>query len=63
MRVVAIGAGAWGKNIIRNLDELGVLAGIVEGNTERLNGYGEQYRALRCSRTGALRCNLRTATR
>ena len=43
MRVVAIGAGAWGKNIIRNLDELGVLAGIVEGNSERLNGYGEQY--------------------
>lgn len=43
MRIVAIGAGAWGKNIIRNLNELGVLAGIVEGSSERLNEYAEQY--------------------
>lgn len=39
MKVVAIGAGAWGRNIVRNLDELGVLSGIVEGNNERLNAY------------------------
>ncbi|WP_353248072.1 Gfo/Idh/MocA family oxidoreductase [Salinisphaera sp. T31B1] len=43
MRVVAIGAGAWGKNIIRNLHELDALGGIVEGNGERLNEYAEQY--------------------
>lgn len=43
MRVVAIGAGAWGKNIIRNLDEIGALGGIVDGNTERLNAFGQQY--------------------
>ncbi len=32
MKIVAIGAGAWGKNIIRNLEELGALSGVVEGN-------------------------------
>ena len=43
MRVVAIGAGAWGKNIIRNLAEIGALGGIVDGNADRLNEFGEQY--------------------
>lgn len=43
MRLVAIGAGAWGKNIIRNLAELGVLAGITEPTAERLRDYGVQY--------------------
>ena len=43
MRVVAIGAGAWGKNIIRNLSEMGVLAGIVEGNSESLSSSGICY--------------------
>lgn len=43
MRIVAIGAGAWGKNVIRNLEDLGVLAGIVEGNNERLNAYAEGH--------------------
>lgn len=43
MRIVAIGAGAWGKNIIRNLYDMGVLAGIVEASDERLNNYAEQY--------------------
>ena len=43
MRIVVIGAGAWGKNIIRNLDELDALGGIVDGNAERLNEYGERY--------------------
>lgn len=43
MRIAVIGAGAWGKNIIRNLAELDALGGIVEGNAERLNEYGESY--------------------
>ena len=41
MKIVAIGAGAWGRNIIRNLEELGALSGIVEGNNQRLNAYAE----------------------
>lgn len=43
MKVVAVGAGAWGKNIIRNLDELGVLSGIVEGNNDLLNAYADDH--------------------
>lgn len=46
MKVVAIGAGAWGKNIVRNLEELGVLSGIVEGNNERLNAYASDHPSL-----------------
>ena len=43
MKIVAIGAGAWGRNVIRNLEDLGVLAGIVESNNERLNAYAEEH--------------------
>jgi len=43
MQIVAIGAGAWGKNIVRNLAELDALAGIVERNAERREEYGAQY--------------------
>ncbi len=43
MRVVAIGAGAWGKNIIRNLDALGALSGLVEPSADRLRDFGLQY--------------------
>jgi len=43
MRIVAIGAGAWGKNIIRNLHELDALAGIVDRNPEHLDTFAENY--------------------
>lgn len=43
MKIVAIGAGAWGKNIIRNLAELGALSGIVESNNERHNDYAQHH--------------------
>lgn len=33
-RSVVIGAGAWGRNLIRNLNDLGILAGIAESNPE-----------------------------
>jgi UDP-2-acetamido-3-amino-2,3-dideoxy-glucuronate N-acetyltransferase len=29
-RVAVLGAGYWGKNIVRNFAELGALAGVVE---------------------------------
>ena len=41
--VCVIGAGYWGKNHIRTLNELGYLGGIVETNQETLNGFSEQY--------------------
>ena len=43
---MAVGAGAWGKNIVRNLDELGVLSGIVEGNNDLLNAYANDHAGL-----------------
>lgn len=43
MRIVAIGAGAWGKNIIRNLSELNVLAGFVEPTDDRRMDFAARY--------------------
>ena len=41
--VCVIGAGYWGKNHIRTLNELGYLGGIVESNPDTLNRFAEQY--------------------
>jgi predicted dehydrogenase len=41
--VCVIGAGYWGKNHIRILNELGYLGGIVESNPDTLNRFAEQY--------------------
>lgn len=43
MKIVVIGAGAWGKNVIRNLHELQALAGIVDCNRSRLGSYAQAY--------------------
>jgi predicted dehydrogenase len=43
MRIVAIGAGAWGKNIIANLAALEALTGIADNHADRLCAYGWQY--------------------
>lgn len=43
MNIVVIGAGAWGRNIIRNLEALGALSGIVEGNDQRLNAHAQAH--------------------
>lgn len=42
-QVCVIGAGRWGKNHIRTLNSLGVLAGVVEFNTAALNEIKAQY--------------------
>ena len=42
-KVCVIGAGRWGKNHIKTLDNLGCLAGIVETNDENLNEFKEKY--------------------
>jgi UDP-2-acetamido-3-amino-2,3-dideoxy-glucuronate N-acetyltransferase len=41
--VCVIGAGYWGKNHIRTLNELGYLGGIVESNQETFNHFADQY--------------------
>ena len=43
MKVAVIGAGYWGKNLIRNFDALGVLAAICDNRKEVLQTFSKQY--------------------
>lgn len=43
MKVAVIGAGAWGKHLIRNLSELGALAAVVDPSSEKCSEYAAQY--------------------
>lgn len=43
MDIGVVGAGAWGKNIVKTLQELGALAGISEVSAERRAELREQY--------------------
>jgi UDP-2-acetamido-3-amino-2,3-dideoxy-glucuronate N-acetyltransferase len=43
MKLCVIGAGRWGKNHIKTLHSLGVLAAIVEANKETLAQFQKQY--------------------
>lgn len=42
-RVAVIGAGYWGKNLVRNFDALGALSAICDSSEERRRTLGEQY--------------------
>ena len=42
-KICVIGAGRWGKNHVRTLQELGVLGGIVESDQSRLDSFQTQY--------------------
>ena len=42
-RVCVVGAGNWGENHIRVLNEFGVLSGIVDKDESRLEYFGELY--------------------
>lgn len=42
-RVAVIGAGYWGKNLVRNFAELGVLAAIVESDPNRARDLSEKH--------------------
>ena len=42
-KIAVIGAGYWGKNIVRNLDQLGALGCICDSSPELLDGYREAY--------------------
>ncbi|MCH8980368.1 MAG: Gfo/Idh/MocA family oxidoreductase [Armatimonadetes bacterium] len=43
MRVGVVGAGAWGKNIVRTLHELGALAAVTDASEEIRNALAEPY--------------------
>lgn len=43
INVACIGAGYWGKNLIRNFDELGCLSAICDGNPEALEAFAKLY--------------------
>lgn len=43
LRVAVIGAGHWGKNIIRNLHQLGVLATVCDSSTGQLDALSDAY--------------------
>lgn len=41
--VAVVGCGYWGKNLVRNFAELGVLRAICDANPETLDAFKEQY--------------------
>jgi UDP-2-acetamido-3-amino-2,3-dideoxy-glucuronate N-acetyltransferase len=42
-KVAVIGAGYWGKNLVRNFADLGALSAVCDSNTDTLRVLGEQY--------------------
>ncbi len=49
VKVGVIGGGAWGKNLIRNFNELGVLKTICDADEEQLKTYMAQYPDAHCT--------------
>lgn len=47
--VAVIGAGYWGKNLVRNFEALGALGAICETDAATRKRFGEQYPAVRCT--------------
>lgn len=45
--VIVVGAGNWGKNLVRNFYELGALAGVVEVDANLREAVGRQYSEVR----------------
>ena len=43
IKLCIIGAGRWGKNHIRTANECGVLAGVIDGNSQTLNDIRSNY--------------------
>jgi UDP-2-acetamido-3-amino-2,3-dideoxy-glucuronate N-acetyltransferase len=42
-RVVVVGCGYWGRNLVRNLSELGALGGVCDGIAERATAMASRY--------------------
>ena len=43
IKLCIIGAGRWGKNHIRTANECGVLAGVIDGNSQTLKDIRSNY--------------------
>lgn len=43
IKVAVIGAGYWGKNLVRNFDSIGALGAICDNNRETLSGFKKLY--------------------
>jgi len=50
-RVACIGAGAWGRHLVRNFHSLGVLATICDSRADVLHGLRPRYRNIRMARS------------
>ena len=46
IKVAVIGAGNWGKNLVKNFYELGVLSAVVDEDEGRLNKVGKDYKGV-----------------
>lgn len=46
-RVAVVGAGYWGKNLVRNFHGLGALYAVCENDNERIHGLKQQYASTR----------------
>ena len=47
-KIAVIGAGYWGKNLIRNFNDLGHLGAICDQDSQLLRKYQKQYPKIRC---------------
>lgn len=45
-KIAVVGCGYWGKNLIRNFSELGVLAGICDSDSEVAESFAQQYQVV-----------------
>jgi len=52
--IAVIGCGHWGKNLVRNFSELGVLSSICDPNTEIVEQYSKQFNVKKFSITEIL---------
>ena len=48
MKVAVVGAGNWGRNLVRAFHELEALAAVVDADPERLRQIGESYPQVEC---------------
>ena len=48
MKVAVIGAGSWGKNLIKNFAQLGVLVAVVDSLEVNLSWVRENYPEVEC---------------
>jgi len=49
IRIAIIGAGYWGKNLVRNFAELGVLSAICDSNANSLRQFSDKYPGIKLS--------------